>query len=224
MIQANENCHCCWESKSDTNLATALSARRSIRLFLQAEEIKQISPACSDGSAPLLCLLEPIFPQPLSLLLFHLLLLTSNNYLSLLPLRLIPVSRVRHLSLLLLHPFLHLGHKCLSGDDILRITGNGNWKRRTDAQAMSVALDSMRVFNLFCLRKWPRFETRSLLSHPLSQSLETNRFCSRGSVICRKQGNGGREPTIRNSVGFRLFVDAKLKVYICPHHRLRSPL
>ena len=118
------------------------------------------------GSAPLLCLLEPIFPLPLSLSSFSI-------YSYLLP------TTICHCSLsdssqsvesaisLSLAPFLHLGHKCLSGDDILRITGNGNWKRRTDAQAMSVALDSMRVFNLFCLRKWPRFETRS----PLSPSL-----------------------------------------------------
>ena len=176
--------------------------------------------------SPLSPQVEPIFPLPLSLSSFSIysyLLPTTICHCSLSDSSQSVESAIS-LSLSLLHPFLHLGHKCLSGDDILRITGNGNWKRRTDAQAMSVALDSMRVFNLFCLRKWPRFETRSLLSHPLSQSLETNRFCSRGSVICRKQGNGGREPTIRNSVGLRLFVDAKLKVYICPHHRLRSSL
>ena len=171
-----------------------MSARRSIRLFLQAEEIKQISPACSDGSAPLLCLLKSSPsslcrslspPFPFTLTYFQQLFVTAPSPTH--PSQSSPPS-------LSLAPFLHLGHKCLSGDDILRITGNGNWKRRTDAQAMSVAsLDSMRVFNLFCLRKWPRFETRSLPSYPLSQSLETNRFCSRGSVICRKQGNGGRD-------------------------------
>ena len=121
------------------------------------------------GSAPLLCLPEPLFPLSLSSFsIYSYLLPTTICHCSLSD---SSQSVESAISLLLLHPFLHLGHKCLSGDDILRITGNGNWKRRTDAQAMSVALDSMRVFNLFCLRKWPRFETRSLLSHPLSLSV-----------------------------------------------------
>ena len=118
-IKTKEQCHC-GEWKSDTNVA-ATSIHSSIP---QGEEIKQISPTCSARPhSPLAC--PSSLTLSLSLLLFHLLLLTSNNYLSLFP-PFLPLSGSSQSSL----PF-HLGHKCLSGDDILRITGNGNWKRRT---------------------------------------------------------------------------------------------
>ena len=40
------------------------------------------------------------------------------------------------------------------------------------------------------------------LSLSLSLSPETNRFSSRGSVICRKQGNGGNRPSAERCLGW----------------------